>query len=216
MAITAPRSYDPKMSFANAPGRAFVLALVGVVCWAAPAIARACSCIPPGSPASAAADAQAVFEGRTFAVEHRGGKAIYRFEVSRVWKGDVGSDVDLQTAISSSLCGRAFETGTSYVVYAHASEGGGLADNICSRTRASSSATEDLVALGPGSPPRGPQATVAASNDVEPPRIEPAPPLLSRKGRGCAIDRDPDLLALPMLAMLVVASRRRRPAKDPA
>lgn len=215
MAIAAPRSTSSLVA-ARGRHRAIVVALVAVVSWAAPAIARACSCMPPGSPASAAADAHAVFEGRTFAVDHRGGKAIYRFEVSRVWKGNVGSDVDVSTAMSSSLCGRSFETGTSYVVYAHASEGGGLGDNICSRTRASSSATEDLVALGQGSPPAGTHTAAPPTNDVEPPRIEPAPPPLSGKRRGCSVHAATSPLALPMLAMLVLASRRRRPAKDSA
>lgn len=171
--------------------------------------------MPPGSPLSAAADARAVFEGRTFAVDHRGGKAIYRFEVSRVWKGDVGADVDVQTAISSSLCGRSFETGTSYVVYAHANDSGGLGDNMCSRSRASSSATEDLVALGPGSPPLGPRIESPVVADVEPPRIESSPPPVATKERGCAIapSVDPGLAWITMLLLVV---GRRRAAKDSA
>lgn len=165
---------------------------------------------------AAATEARAVFEGRTFAVDHRSGKSVYRFEVSRVWKGDVGADVDVQTAVSSSLCGRTFESGTSYVVYAYAADGGGLGDNICSRTRTSSSATEDLVSLGPGSPPLGAHAEAPTTTaDVEPPRIEASPPPTSPNARGCAIAPSSDS-RLPWLTVLLLVIGRRRPTKDSA
>ncbi len=176
----------------------------------APRAVHACSCAPPSPPELAAARAAAVFEGRTYGVHRENGKLRFSFEVTRVWKGAIGSTVDIWTASNSAACGRGYEAGVSYLIYAHELPGGQLGDGMCSRSRPTHSATEDLAALGGGSEPQRPQADPGERPAVEPPRIETAPPpLATPRSRGCAIDGPTRPLA-PLFLALVVASARRR------
>jgi hypothetical protein len=117
----------------------------------APAEAR-CSCVPPGPPREALAQAGAVFAGRVVSVgEQRGGNPEQpylevRFVPGRRWKGAAADTVTVLTPPNSAVCGYAFETGREYLVYA---EGGdALRVFLCSRTAALADAGEDLAALG--------------------------------------------------------------------
>jgi hypothetical protein len=173
------------------------------------ATADACSCIQPPAPRAAAAESTVVFEGRTFGMHHEAGidggqsfsKLRFSFEVTRVWKGDVGAKIDITTPSSPAMCGRAFELGVQYVVYARTGEGGVLVDSLCSRTRSAKNATEDLAELGPGVPPTsGAIASPPAGAAVEPPRIEPGPPPSAPSKRGCGVDPHGDA---PLVLVLV-------------
>jgi hypothetical protein len=194
------------------------LAAVAAVWLGHRAAADACSCIQPPPPRVAASEASVVFEGRTFGMHHESGssggqsfsKLRFSFEVTRVWKGSVGSKVEITTPSSPAMCGRAFELGTQYIVYARATEGGVLVDSLCSRTRSVKNATEDLAELGPGMPPSGGAiAAPVTSTSVEPPRIEPGPPPATPTGRGCGIDRDGEMPLLLIPFLFYFASYRR-------
>lgn len=165
----------------------------------------------PPSPRAAAAEASAVFEGRTFGVHREAGKVRFTFEVSRVFKGEIGSTVEVYSNATSSMCGRSFEAGVPYLVYARHSPAGVLVDSMCSRTRASRSAAEDFAELGAGSGPPRPEIAVATRPAIEPPRIEPSPPPPAPSKRGCTtgIIDDPSPW---WFALLPLGARRRRRA----
>jgi MYXO-CTERM domain-containing protein len=176
--------------------------------------ARACSCLPPAPPLDAASRAAAVFEGRTFGARREQNELRFSFEVTRVWKGEVPASIDVVTPLSSAACGRSFEFGVPYVVYATPRDDGSLADNMCSRTRMVVDAVEDLDVLGAGRPPasHGTSAPGPEGSDVEPPRIEPkdggAPPVVPGK-RGCAVDPEPPPSRVLLLLALLLVGRPR-------
>jgi hypothetical protein len=168
------------------------LACAIVVGLAGARAARACSCLPPAPPADAASRAAAVFEGRTFGARREQNELRFAFEVARVWKGDVPPSIEIVTPVHSAACGRAYEFGVPYIIYASVRDDGTLADNLCSRSRMVVDAVEDLDTLGSGRAPLegGPQAPGPVGPDVEPPRIEasgPEPTPTSPGKRGCAV-----------------------------
>lgn len=163
---------------------------------AAPGVARACSCAAPPWPERAFQDSDAVFEARPFSMSSDSHRARYSFEVDRVWKGDIRPRVEVVTAVHSATCGRRYEVGTKYLVYAQRNKDGEWTDNLCSRTRTSQAAAEDLQVLGAGHPPVDPRAVPSDSEDgagpTEPPRIEVPPvepPPASPRTRGCAVEK---------------------------
>lgn len=186
--------------------------------WLMPRGARACSCVVPPPPEQALAEADAVFEARPFSMSNDDLRARYSFEVDRVWKGEVPSRVEISTALHSATCGRTYQIGTKYVVYARRSANGELTDHLCTRTRASSSAAEDLQVLGAGEPPRDavtPPPTHGTAEPTEPPRIEPTPdepPPHAPGRRGCSVEKPhtwSSPLALGLLGLAVAVGRRR-------
>jgi hypothetical protein len=187
-------------------------AAIVAVAWSAPSVVRACSCAPPRPPVEAAHAASVVLEGRTFGVTREGGQNRFTFEVLRVWKGEVPQSVQIWSASNSAACGRAFETGLPYLVYAHDLPGGLLGDGLCSRTRPVANAAEDLELLGAGHAPlRPPGAGAPDAPSLEPPRIEPvaqqtAP---SPSKRGCAIGDRSSHVGLWMLVGCTIVRARR-------
>jgi MYXO-CTERM domain-containing protein len=202
-------------------GLVIALAVVGI---AAPSrTARACSCLPPPAPGLALEQADVVFEGRPYAAAVEGGQTRYSFEVDRFWKGEPGDRVDVETASSSAACGRSYEIGTPYLVYArHVSEGV-LGDTLCSRTRTMMAAEEDIEVLGaPRSPdePRSGDRPDTEAPPREPPRIPtadpPEPPPTAPSRRGCATEmpHTPSGGLAALLFSLGLATRRRRSGPD--
>jgi hypothetical protein len=202
--------------------------MAAAVPWLLPRAARACSCVMPPPPEQALEDADAVFEARPFSMSNDSQKARYSFEVDRVWKGDVGTRAEISTALHSATCGRTYQIGTQYVVYARRGPSGELSDNLCSRTRAVSSAAEDLQVLGAGQDPREtsppPTDSESGPEPTEPPRIEPPPvePPPSGPGRrGCAVEKPhtsgagPTALALLGLFSVAIGRRRAVRSKPP-
>lgn len=181
--------------------------------------ARACSCLPPPPPADALERADVVFEGRPYAASTDGSRIRFSFEVDRFWKGEPGERVDVETASSSAACGRSFQIGTAYVVYARQSGEEMLSDSLCSRSRTTMAAEDDLEVLGAGQRPGDEPPSPAGEADApprEPPRIATAdaagPPAALKGKRGCAVEMPhtrPGPVALIALVLGVAIGRRR-------
>jgi uncharacterized protein len=138
--------------------------LLGIaVLLASPSPAEPCSCQPPVSALQARAAAAAVFLGRVESVlglrpgmyglfESR----VFRFRVSRAWKGVSSEYVDVETAEVGTACGYPFEVGEEYLVYAYGEPtpsasvpGQRPGTSACTRTAHFSEAEErDLRELG--------------------------------------------------------------------
>ena len=136
---------------------AVALVVVALVTAVRPACVFACECRPPGPPATALADATAVFSGRVMAFSapvDRGGPhpADVTFTRTRTSKGAEESTIVIRTPASSASCGVDFVEGQEYLVYARESEGW-LETTLCSRTTQIALAGEDLAMLGAGSAP---------------------------------------------------------------
>ena len=119
----------------------------------------ACTCaVPdPGLPLKrqvrmALNESRAVFSGRVIEVKEdpQAASVVVRLRVERFWKGSPPGEVSVVTGLGGGDCGYRFEVGQSYLVYAHASGGGGLGTNICQRTARLSEASKDLRVLGRG------------------------------------------------------------------
>jgi hypothetical protein len=180
-------------------------------------VAHACSCAQPPGPRAAAADATAVFEGRTFGVHRESGKVRFTFEVTRVFKGEVGPSVDVYSPAAAATCGRAFEAGVPYLVYAHASPAGVLVDTMCSRTRTSRAAAEDFAELGAGVGPPRTDVTEPTRPSIEPPRIDVTPTPVAPGRRGCSVagpDDDPAWPSFFSILLPLFVHRRRLPALE--
>jgi MYXO-CTERM domain-containing protein len=196
-----------------------------VVALAGARAARACSCLPPAPPGDAAGRATAVFEGRTFGARREQNELRFAFEVTRVWKGEVPPSIEIVTALQSAACGRSYDFGVPYVVYATARADGTLVDNLCSRSRMVVDAVEDLDTLGAGRPPLQDGASVPGpvGPDIEPPRIEPTGPGANDEPspatpgrRGCSVgtaraDAPGGLAVLVLALVLRRRSRRMQP-----
>lgn len=189
----------------------------------APRVARACSCTAPPPPEKALESADAVIEARPFSMSSDTQRARYRFEVNRVWKGEIPPRVEITTAVHSATCGRSYQMGIQYVVYARRSDSGEWADYLCSRTRPSRSAAEDLQVLGAGRPPldadTAPPPAGSGAEPTEPPRIEmppPTPPPVTPRSRGCAMEmpHTPMSFGGLLLLGLVVAIGRHRTVRS--
>lgn len=122
-------------------------------------VAWACSCAQPDPPTEALAAADAVFSGVVTASEASGGigcsgaaTTTVQFRVLQVWKGQSEETLTITTVSSSAACGYSFQTGVSYLVYAHRAYQQ-LTASLCSRTQPLGMAAVDLAALGKGESP---------------------------------------------------------------
>jgi hypothetical protein len=130
----------------------FVLALIGLLITATPAVA--CDFDAPPPPQEALDEAAAVFSGEVIEIEPVDDDPSEQylavtFDVHRVWKGVERSPVMVETHRDEATCGYPFEVGESYLVYAH-SNGSPLTTALYHRTRPLERANEDLEALGSG------------------------------------------------------------------
>lgn len=152
----------------------FLVALVlGLSTWVAPRAARACSCVPPPPPAVAMERASAVFVGTVRSTTKKGElRRAFTLDVERAFKGVDGSEVTIVTPGTSAACGRSFEVGKRYLVYADDVEGH-LSDNLCSRTALVDDAKHDLEALDAvlrgQTPPPEPRPAVEDKEDEQRP-----------------------------------------------
>jgi hypothetical protein len=126
----------------NTIALAFSLILLG-----AADAALACSCAPPPPPEDVLKSSSAVFTGTVLGVTTSGGDHVVRLRVETTWKGAKCGEVTVLTATEDAACGYTFQAGESYLVYA-TEEQGKLSTNLCSRTKLTSDAGEDLTALG--------------------------------------------------------------------
>ncbi len=145
----------------------------------APSTAYACKCKFPPDAKTAAPYASDIFEavaaGEPVASppENLPRTATYTFEVGRVMKGAAAGTVEITTNLSSAACGRSYEPGQTYLIYAKRGERG-LTDGACSFTASKSKASSrgDYTFWGDGPPP----APAPTTGEAERPRSpEPAP-----------------------------------------
>lgn len=133
------------------------LVIVGVSSiWLAPP-AHACSCVPPPPPEEALEDAEDVFTGEVVDITSidDGTRYEVRFEVSEAWKGIDHQEITVATANNSAACGYNFEAGQDYLVYTYENSSGTGPETetgLCQRNADLASASEDLDALGEGTP----------------------------------------------------------------
>gem|GEM_PF-993765 len=189
--------------------------------------ARACSCVTPKPlPLDAKRKADAVFEGRAYGQTIIGNTTRYSFDVDRYWKGDLPERIEIETRTQSAACGRTYELGRSYVIYARKNKGR-WTDGLCSRTRPTVAAAQDLAMLGEGAVPNKAEPDEIESFSpegdapVEPPRIDVpigdpsgAPPAAAPSKRGCTTAGGPssEHFGAGLLTLMLVcgAVRRRR------
>ena len=155
---------------------ASVLALVGQL---APPLARvghACLCNDDPSVARALREADAVFTGRVYAVQGGLDRASTfldwlsvlftgqpapmsiepthaRLAVIEVWKGALGSDVEIWTGIGGGVCEYFLKPQEEHLIYASLGRNGDLWTSICTRSMPLSQSPGDLATLGPGTRP---------------------------------------------------------------
>ncbi len=143
---------------------AMLVALSGVLIATAPAFA--CTCEPPPPPLDALEGADAVFAGEVVSIEESpiGDDGIWSsadpvtvtLSVDEVWKGLAVQDVTILTVSSGDSCGFGFDEDERYLVYAYRNSydfPGKLSTHLCSRTRPTNFAAEDLAVLGEGRVP---------------------------------------------------------------
>ncbi len=109
--------------------------------------ALACSCGPLPEPRQARDQADAVFTGTVLGITQEGNRRLVRLRVEESWKGARCEEVTITTGLGDSDCGYAFQEGQSYLIYAD-KQRGKLSTNICTRTKPTAEAGEDLAALG--------------------------------------------------------------------
>jgi hypothetical protein len=125
-----------------------------VLAFSAPS-AFSCSCAPKPSVGKALSQSDAVFVGRVIAwhnasIECAPGRSFpgytFVFEVERLYKGALSSEVAVLTGNGRGDCGCPFTVGEKYLVYAYGKKG--LETNICTRTTNIGRADADLAELG--------------------------------------------------------------------
>jgi len=113
-----------------------------------------CSCLPLSPPSKELKRADAVFWGKAIKVkparitdgEEKVRGYLVTFAVARRFKGDLPSEVTVETGQGGGDCGVHFEAGKEYLVYAFG-EGARLETNICTRTRECAAGDAELLQL---------------------------------------------------------------------
>ena len=176
--------------------RRLTLSALFVAATLAPEIAHARSCRFPPDAKTAAEGSTDVFEATISGVrfvdaEQR--QRTFTLDVGRVMKGAAAKQVELTTNTSSAACGRQFEKGVTYLVYARRGEAG-LTDNQCSFTATKKRAAQrgdyehwgagpDGVSAPPAEPPPTPPQPVDATPFEPRPGEEPPAPTTSETAR---------------------------------
>lgn len=82
-----------------------------------PGTACACTCAGSETPEEAVSHASGVFVARATEKISGGYTDIYEFEVSEVFKGDVGATTTVGTPTESASCGTDYEIGKEYLLF---------------------------------------------------------------------------------------------------
>ncbi|UVI27270.1 hypothetical protein [Paenibacillus spongiae] len=178
-----------------------------------PVMVHACSCAQPPSIEDQLNRKTAIFTGKVLSLTKPAQREIQssadpveaQFEVKTVWKGEVGSQTAVYTALSSVSCGyEGFEVNKEYIVYAHG-DPDRLETGLCEGTKTLTSAQDDLEALGTGYEPAKLAAKIMIPQEV--------PLKLS------TMDTEPDrregiqvvvpAISLSLIILLVLFIRRR-------
>lgn len=113
---------------------------------AQPGVAHACSCVYYGDGSQAekqiadfATGDGAVFVGTPTSEREDGYTVYYDFDVSEVFRGDVGSTTTVSTADNSAACGTSFDLKDEYLVFAttYGTQDAPWSVNMCSATTSS-------------------------------------------------------------------------------
>ena len=129
-----------------------------------PRPASACSCVVPNL-ADVVGQAGAVFIGTQITVEPEDGDGfglptVLTVAVHEVFKGDIGSTVELHTADNSAACGIQYSTEQPSGIVAFSNGDGDLSVNLCS----SGWAADEIRAFYDGSvPPMPPDTTMGTT-----------------------------------------------------
>ncbi|MFZ2175064.1 MAG: hypothetical protein WAW17_13745 [Rhodococcus sp. (in: high G+C Gram-positive bacteria)] len=84
---------------------------------ASPGTACACSCASSETPEEAVSYASGVFVARATDKVSDGFTDTYEFEVSQVFKGDVGSTTTVGTLANGNGCGTSYQVGDEYLLF---------------------------------------------------------------------------------------------------
>ncbi|GBG08474.1 hypothetical protein PAT3040_03057 [Paenibacillus agaridevorans] len=126
-----------------------------------PVTVNACSCAELPSIEEQLERKTAIFTGKILSVTKPVQGKIWSsadpvkvlFEVKTVWKGELGSQTTVHTALSSKSCGyEGFEVNKEYVVFAYG-DPDRLETGRCEGNKTLASAQEELKALGAGYEP---------------------------------------------------------------
>jgi MYXO-CTERM domain-containing protein len=164
-------------------GVALLLCLPTTAMYASTSLA--CSCAPAPDAAAALAGAHTVFEGKVVQSNAENAQAggpvplapgpmLHRFQVLRSWKGEPTELVTVRTPGSAAACGRSYRKGQTYLVYASIDPDGLLRDTLCTRTRSSAEAQQDIASLD-GKATAAPAAEPARVAEEPPPAAPPEP-----------------------------------------
>src|SRR5687768_10351425 len=122
--------------------------------------ALACSCAGPGDPREELANADGAFYGEL--LERRatgpglssGEPVILRYRVIRVFKGDIGAEVEVETAASGASCGIEAEIGDQDGLLLERDAQGRWSGNLCQmRSEAHLAAGTEQMPAPDGEPP---------------------------------------------------------------
>lgn len=122
---------------------------------------HACSCAGPPSIEDQMNRKTAIFTGKVLSLTKPDKGKFWssadpvkaQFEVKTVWKGELGSQTAVYTALSSASCGyEGFEVNKEYIVFAYG-DPDRLETGLCEGTKTLASAQEELKALGAGYEP---------------------------------------------------------------
>lgn len=138
----------------------YLIVVIAVLGWltVASSVARACSCMAPGTPCESYGTANAVFVGTAVSVRELERpkpedldkwhyRRVFKFSVEQSYLGVDGTEIEIFTGVGGGDCGYQFKIGTRYLVYAHSYQNR-LSTSICTRTKSFASANEDLAFLG--------------------------------------------------------------------
>jgi hypothetical protein len=119
-----------------------------------PSRSDACSCMGGIPLCQSLWTTGAVFSGQVVGIEEvpeKTGSVFMRRNVTLrvldVFRGTVGSTVEVITGLGGGDCGYAFQKGEQYLVYASANAAGALSTGICSPTKTLATAAQDIAYL---------------------------------------------------------------------
>lgn len=175
-----------------------------------PLTAHACSCAATPSIEDQLDRKTAIFTGKVLSLTEPMKGEIWssadpvkaQFEVKRVWKGEVGSQTAVYTALSSVSCGyEGFKVNEEYIVFAYG-DPDQLETGICEGTKTLASAQKELKALGAGNEP---------SKITSPQKVMPEIPTVHQEeDNQLVIPLFILAVALTLVILLVILIRRRR------
>lgn len=96
---------------------AAVLVAAGSAAVASPGTACACSCASSATPEEAVSRASGVFVARATDKVSTGFTDVYEFDVSEVFKGDVGATTTVGTLSNGNGCGTSYQVGQEYLLF---------------------------------------------------------------------------------------------------